>query len=283
MTSEIKNIYLKVIISLAAILLMTLSFTGHIDMIGEDYAEQGLKRTLVTYTIARGLNGMISVAQGTEVAVEPAGIGLVFTPGEILDPVNDLIEQFSTVVLVSGASLGIQRILIEMTSWVWFSAIVALAVAVAIFAVWKPFYFSLHRRQFIYRLAIVLVIIRFVVPMIAIVNEGMYLAFLQDEYETSKSGLELSSQNIEQMQSTPDPKVIQTDQSLMEKLKQFYQSASNSLDVSSNLEDLKELAAEISEHVLNMIVVFVVQTIISPLLFLWLSYRLIVRLINSTI
>ena len=283
MTSEIKNIYLKVVISLMAVLLLTLCFTGHVDMMGEDYAEQGLKRTLVTYAIARGLNGMISVAQGTEVAVEPAGIGLVFTPGEILDPVNDLIEQFSSVVLVSGASLGIQRILIEMTSWVWFSAIVTLAVIVAVIVLWKPFYFSLHRRQFIYRLAIVLLVIRFVVPMIAIVNEGLYLGFLQDEYETSKSGLEMSSQNIEQIQSAPDTKPTSTDQSLMDRLKQFYQSASNSLDVSSNLEDLKELAAEISEHVLNMIVVFVIQTIIFPLLFLWLSYRLIVRLMSSMI
>lgn len=280
MTSGINNPYLKVVISLLAILLVTLSLTGHIDNIGETYTEQGLKRTLVTYAIARGMNGVISVAQGTEVAVEPAGVGLTFTPGEILDPVNDLIEQFSTVVLVSGASLGVQRLFIEITSWVWFSAIVAIAIVFAIFIMWKPFRFSAHRRQLFYRMAIILIVIRFVVPMIAIVNEGLYLAFLQDDYETSKSGLELSSQNIEQIQTGSNSDAAPSDQSLMEKLKLFYQSASSSLDVSSNLEKLKALAAEISEHVLNMIVVFVVQTIISPLLFLWLSYRLITRLIR---
>ncbi len=283
MTAEIKNIYLKVVLSVLATCLVVISFTGHIDLIGEDYTEQGLKRTLLTYAIARGLNGVISVAQGTEVAVEPAGVGLTFTPGEILDPVNDLIEQFSTVVLVSGASLGIQRILIEMTSWIWFSGLVAIVAAFAIFLIWKPYRFSLHRRQLIYRLAIILLIIRFVIPVIAIVNEGMYLAFLQDEYENSKSGLELTSQNIEQLQTAQSPSTVTSDQTLIDKLKLFYQSTANSLDVSSNLEKLKALASQVSEHVLNLIVVFVVQTIISPLLFLWLSYRLITRLVASMV
>ena len=43
------------------------------------------QRALVTFALARGLNGVISVAQGTEVAVEPGGMGVNFTVGEILE------------------------------------------------------------------------------------------------------------------------------------------------------------------------------------------------------
>ena len=73
-----------------SVLLIVLAFTRVLDGIGSERAEEALQRALATYAIARALNGVISVAQGTELAIEPAGIGVVLTPGEILDPVNDL-------------------------------------------------------------------------------------------------------------------------------------------------------------------------------------------------
>ncbi|HEC72775.1 MAG TPA: hypothetical protein ENI26_00190, partial [Methylophaga aminisulfidivorans] len=68
--------------------------------------------TLSVFALARGLNGVISVAQGTELSVEPMGVGVTLTPGQILDPLNDMVEQFSTVLLIASASLGIQKIVL---------------------------------------------------------------------------------------------------------------------------------------------------------------------------
>jgi len=82
---------------LVAVLLVGM-YSGWLDEPAKEYTEQGLKRVLITYAVARGLNGLISVAQGTEISVEPVGVGMTFTPGQILDPVNDLIEQFSWLV-----------------------------------------------------------------------------------------------------------------------------------------------------------------------------------------
>ena len=64
-----------------------------------------LKVTLSVYAVLRGLNAVISTAQGTELSIEPMGVGLTLTPGEILDPLNDLIEQVSTVLLFASASI----------------------------------------------------------------------------------------------------------------------------------------------------------------------------------
>lgn len=36
-----------------------------------------LKRALVTFALTRTLNGVISVAQGTQLAFQPAGVGVV--------------------------------------------------------------------------------------------------------------------------------------------------------------------------------------------------------------
>jgi hypothetical protein len=93
---------IKLLLTVLYVLLVLVNQAGPLDDRSRDYTKQGFKRALVTFAVTRGLNGIISVAQGTEVAVEPAGIGLVFTPGQILDPVNDLIERFSWIVLASG-------------------------------------------------------------------------------------------------------------------------------------------------------------------------------------
>ena len=47
---------------------------------GDAQVDAGLKRALATYAAARALNAVISVAQGTEVALEPGGVGVVLAP-----------------------------------------------------------------------------------------------------------------------------------------------------------------------------------------------------------
>ena len=107
-----KPVFRQLAITLMLLLLMVLIQEGSLDRIGHEQTEAGFKRALLVFAVSRGLNGVISVAQGTEVAVEPVGIGLNFKPGEILDPINDLVERFSWVMLASSASFGIQRVLL---------------------------------------------------------------------------------------------------------------------------------------------------------------------------
>ncbi|MFW2372669.1 MAG: hypothetical protein ACN4GM_06065 [Gammaproteobacteria bacterium] len=269
------------IIIVVALLVMLAAQLNWVDEIGENYTEQGFKRALITYGIARSLNAVISVAQGTEVAIEPVGVGVTFTPGQILDPINDMVERFSWVVMASGASLGVQRILLQMTAWQWFSGLVSLSLILALFIYFKQNSLSPSIRTGFYKWALVLVIIRFTVPMIAIVNEGIYRVFLQPQYETSKQMLEQATESLDRVNQTdseaPSPVA---DQSFMERLQSLYQSAANSMEVESKLDALKNKASEISEYALNMIVVFVIQTLLFPLLFLWLAVKLIKRVIS---
>ena len=104
--------------SLLLLVIAALAITGAADDVSREFADDALKRALATFAVARTLNGVISVAQGTEVAVEPGGVGVVMTPGQILDPVNDLVERFSSVMLVAASSLGLQIVLLEILSWV---------------------------------------------------------------------------------------------------------------------------------------------------------------------
>ena len=98
----------KLLRTVLSIVVAGAAIGGIVDDASEQYAQQSLNRALVTFTAARALNGVISVAQGTEVAVEPGGVGVIMTPGQVLDPINDLIERFSSVMLVAAFDSLIQ-------------------------------------------------------------------------------------------------------------------------------------------------------------------------------
>ena len=105
------------LILFAVILGSLLALIPTTDTVGAAYVDTAFKRALLGFAVARGLNGVISVAQGTEVAIQPAGVGVSFTPGEILDPVNDLVERFSWIMLLATSSLGVQKVLLSMSAW----------------------------------------------------------------------------------------------------------------------------------------------------------------------
>jgi len=276
---SMKTHYKKIIISVIVLLSIVLVQMGWLDEHGRNYTELGLKRTLVTYALARGLYGVISVAQGTEIAVQPVGVGLTFTPGQILDPVNDLIERFSTVVLVSGVSLGMQRMLIEITAWVWFSALSSLMLLLSVFMMWKQRSADSANLRLLYKATAILLLVRLAVPLMAVLNEGVYLVFLQPQYEASSKQLEMTSTNVDQLQQKTTPlQVHEGSESVVEKMQALYDSAADAMDIQQQLASLKQTVSDVSQHALNLMVVFVLQTIILPVLFLFIVYKSVMRL-----
>ncbi len=267
----------KISITLVLLISVFASHSSWLDNAAENYTEQGIKRALVTYGISRGLNGVISVAQGTEVAVSPAGVGLTFAPGQILDPVNDLIERFSWVVMISGTSLGIQRLFLEISSATVISGLLSVLVIIYLAIIW---FFNqqennkINWQYLLIKSLVVLIFIRFSVPVIALLNEGVYLSYLQPRYEEAQSQLEKVSDKIKFISESSQKEVNNKNNAdLFRQLEIWLDKTKRSLDIEQQMQLLKQAAADVSQQVINMIVVFVVQTIIFPLLFLWLLIR----------
>ena len=260
----------KITWTLVAIATAALAWSGVADGLSDDYADEAFKRALVTFAVARTLNGVISVAQGTEVAVEPGGVGVNFTVGQILDPINDLVEQFSSVMLVATSSLGLQNILLNMTSWWGVSAVLALAALFLVGSTWwvgvKPSIKTLALRAFL-----IAAFLRFALPILIIGTNLVFSAFLEEEHDAATAVLEAASSEIEEMNQSEAAVVPDdADASFMERLGDMWDSSVESLDVAGRIERLKASASSASEQIINLIVIFVLQTIILPLVFLWL-------------
>jgi len=73
------------LMALAVAVMVAVSLMKPIDNSSQSQLDSALTRAMIGFGLARTLNGVISVAQGTEFAVQPAGVGVNFSPGEILD------------------------------------------------------------------------------------------------------------------------------------------------------------------------------------------------------
>lgn len=259
------------LMTIAVALMIAVSFMKPIDKSSESQIDSAMTRALIGFGIARTLNGVISVAQGTEFAVQPAGVGVNFSPGEILDPVNDLVERFSWVMLVATSSLGIQKILLEVSSWIGISFMLAGAAFFWLLTKWRAGRAS-ALATFASRLLLLMLLLRFLIPLGAIANDWVYRQFLEPRFETSSQQLEEASERIREIStrtSNPEPEA----ESIRQKAKNFYNSMTSKFDFDGMLLDYRNSAENVSEHAVNLIVVFLLQTILFPLLFLYLVYR----------
>ena len=264
---------MKLSLSLLFIVAIVLNLTQTLDLSSKQYIDKSFNRALITFGIAKTLNGVISVAQGTEIAIQPAGIGVNLTPGQILDPVNDLVERFSWVMLASTTSLGIQKVFLTMSVWPAFGYFLDVTLILGLILLFTKT--KNHLRVLFLRISLLVIALRFIVPVTGLINESVYYVFLENEYETSTKQLEFTTEEIGQLnneESFNQPNIKK--KSVWESAKEFYKSTSEMLDVNIKIEKYKKAATESTQHIVNLIVVFLFQTLLIPLGFLLLLYNL---------
>ena len=111
--------------------------------------------------------------------------------------------------------------------------------------------------------------LRFALPILIVGTHIVFSGFLESEHDAAAAVLEATSSEIEEF-SQEETEPLGDDASFAERLGDMWDSSMRQLDVSGRIERLKESASNASEQIVNLIVIFVLQTIILPLAFLWL-------------
>lgn len=252
-------------------ILLACSWLGTLDAPAERQVDAGLKRALLSFATARALNAVISVAQGTEIAIQPAGVGVVVTPGQVLDPVNDLVEQFSNLMLVASVSFGVQKMLIGIGGYWPVSLLVSLAALA-----WA--YWGFRRQPAPAWLSISLVIllmIRFAVPVVTLGSDLLFQKFMAADYQSSQRVIDTASGRLDSL--TPPAAVANENQGVLEKIRAWWSQKS---DGPSRFEQLKQAAEQAIEHIIRLMVIFLLQTLVIPLALLWALYSVLRRAVR---
>jgi hypothetical protein len=255
-----------------AAIAVAIALSGTVDRISAAEATRSLQRALVTFAVARGINGAISVAQGTELAIEPAGVGVVLSIGQILDPINDLIERFSAIMLLAASSIGLQNLLLKITSTAGFDVALGLAALWVLLSAAVPAVRG--SAPWAQRTLLAMIFARFAVPLLVIASNLVFTTFLEAEQRAALAALEGVQADIEDLnrerQRRPAP-----DATLLERFDSLLDDTLASLDVEAALGRLGERVSSASEHVVSLIVIFVLQTVLLPVAFIWLFIELL--------
>lgn len=271
-----RTILTRSALTIISIALLVLTVTGALDQKGRTYTDASFNKALITFGVARGLNGVISVAQGTEVAIHPAGFGLNFTPGQILDPINDVIEQFSWVMLASSASLGIQKVFLDIGSH-WLASTILVFFLISFIAIlWFGERLNKQNKNILYKILLIVLFVRFSIPTAAVASEVLYNYFLSEKYQNSTEKLEETTNAIGELNNKKQLSSAEPiDNSVIGRAKKMFDSAVGTMDIEARIEQYKNAASEASQYAIDLIVVFLIQTIIFPVLFLYIIFQFV--------
>lgn len=228
-----------------------------IDAAAKAQVESSLKRAVATFAAARAMNSLLSVVQSASISAS-VGVGGSVHPGAVLEPLDDLVEQFSGLMLMATLSLATQRLLIEVVG-TWPVGLLLSGVWLAWIAMrWQ----GRAAPPWLSRLAIGMLCVRLVVPMVALASEATYRLVLSERYESSQAQIQGTGvQELDRRQS----------EGLVERFKRWFEKAAN---VDKQIDALKDMADRWIDHLARLAAIFVVQTVLLPILFVWLMLRL---------
>lgn len=248
--------FFRISLALLALGLIALAWYQPLDQQALAHSDAGLKRSLTAFAAARGLNAVISVIQGTEVT-GGAFVNVTLALGQILDPVNDLVEQFSSLMLVVSVVYGMQFTLMQMGAAGWVSVVLtALLLMWLVWVLWKG-----AAPGWLGRLVLAALIERFVVPVMAVASELSHRAFMADRYAASQQAIESATADLGALGAASGTGTPWWE--LRDKL-------------GERIEALKADAERVVSHVIDLMVLFLLQILVLPLLVvavLWMGWR----------
>lgn len=246
----------KVLLLIASSFIIYIAIFSQVDIKTDERIQKSFKQAIGVFASAKALNAVISLVQGTEIG--PPGVNI--TIGEVLDPINDLVEQFSWVMLAALSSLGIQKILMNIVTCNGFDMILIIAVLGANVLY---FYKDKFRGKLLFKFAVILVFLRFCLPFMSYANDYIYINYIAQEYNIEKS------ENI-----------VKDTQSNIASFDESKSSLFSTKYYTQKMDQFEKVLDNASGHIVELIIVFLFQTMLFPLLFLFLLYKFIIQLFN---
>ena len=109
--------------------------------------------------------------------------------------------------------------------------------------------------------------VRFAVPLVTIGTDQVFQKFLAADYETNQKAIETLPAQIAQLNpavQTPPEK-----QGMVDQMRHWWNQDS---DAKTHYEQMRQAGEQWIEHFIKLIVIFLLQTLVIPLLFLWVMY-----------
>jgi hypothetical protein len=249
-----------------------------IDGIADDYFSESIKAATISYATARGVNAVVSVVKESHLELAPAGVGVTIAAGQVLDPIDDMTERLSSIMVAAITSLGIQKIGFEISKVLAFKAI-AVVLLLTIPLLWLNSTSVTALLQLATKLCLILLLLRFMLPASALISDSLYTNWLQPGIEDSVEKLTIVSKSYNEMSSMPPQNkgffssmtAGATDE--VEKTKKAFMNM---------VENAENIVSALLQLMTAYLAIFLVQVLLLPLFMLWVLISLFKsRILNS--
>lgn len=252
-----------------------------LDANTDTYFKEAITKAGVAYATCRAINASVSIIKDSELQLEPAGVGVSLAIGQVLDPIDDMTERLSTVIVTAITSLGVQKLSYEIGVSLAPPLFAGLLLLLSIL-VWFDNERLLMLQKITVRFLLLLAILRFCLPLSSLVNQSLYTNYFAEEISRASQQLDLRSDSSNQLGdiATPDSHgfwaTIGNSTTVIKKI---------SVDLKKSLAVFVNNMTEIIENLLKLtflyVGIFLIQVLLLPLSIFWLLMYLATRLFKT--
>ncbi|WP_119010946.1 hypothetical protein [Vibrio superstes] len=265
----------------ALLTVITLLLTiGAVLNFADHYADiklnESLEQGVVAFASVRSIHAVISMLKGTEISVP----FLTVSVGEILSPATEILQSTSTVLTTALASLGLQKILLDVFS----AKLVNITIAISAFAylvtLWVPSFSRFFK--FTQSLFFVLCLTRYLLVGTLVLNSLVDTLFLNEQTQQITQQTDFIATDLHQFnQKLIDGKTAEyeEDDSLLDSAKRTWNNVTNGFEqtkqeMQQSFDELQEKTESLVINLLTLIAMFTLKTILIPIGFLLLLKNL---------
>jgi hypothetical protein len=279
-----KPLIRKALLSLSGILLAAVLFVSPglrlpvLDDATDAYFRTAITKAGLSYATCRVINASVSVIKDSSLHLQPAGVGVSLAVGQVLDPIDDLTERVSDILVTAITSLGVQKLAYEIgVSLV--PPLLAIFMLALSLLVWLESRKIRLLQNALIRLALLFLIARFCLPLSALVNEFINENFFHDRITDARGKLSANSTQLDKLKNftLPDTGILGTGSFLRKK----------TVELSEALTEIAENMGELIDNLLQLaflyVGIFLIQVIILPLLAFYVLLKLSNALLATSI
>ena len=260
-----------VVVAVLLLLLPSLRIPA-LDDATDSYFREAISKGGISYATCRVINASVTIIKESELHLQPAGVGLSLAVGQALDPINDMTERVSDVLVTAITSLGVQKLAYEIGISL---APPVLAVFLVLFAI--LIWFNTTKLVFLHktvtRFALLIIIARFFLPLSSLANDFINTRFFAPQIEQANQQLALDSKELDKLKefSLPNMGILGTASFLKEKSSDFKKALTA---VANNMGDMINSLLALTFLYVGILLI---QVVFLPLL----AFFFLIKIVNA--
>ena len=269
-----------VVTALVIFMLPGLKFL-YLDQKADAYFSETIAKAGLAYGACRAINASVSIIKESQIQIEPAGLGVSIAAGQALDPLDDMAERASDILVTAIISLGIQKIAYELSVAFTPVLIATFLIAFVLVAISKNERVKTIK-EIILKSIVLIIAARLCLPTASIISSYSNSSYFSPEITRVKDEIANNSPAMERLKDMRMPEV----DGVLETVKKGFDFVDEkTFDLGTALKETVQNMENMVTNLLKLsylyVALFVIQVILLPIGTFWLLTRIINAVLGS--